>query len=464
MDNQQILPDQNSMVNEGPSQQAVSNNSRLFLVVAISVLLAAVLAGSAVYFWQKSVNKETVNALEQKISSLEEQVSGMKEVKIPTQPTTESAVNLKTYTNEKYGFGIKYSPELELNIKEQQRENSSAIVSLYITNDNNLNLFYDKPENSIKDIYFSLTIEMFKDMDKEKIISEWFDTICNSPWKTDPVSCKQEKINAFKSYNQNDIQGYTADIIPYEQSFTYLIINHDPYILFTVLGGPEGTFPTNNAINLRDQILTTFKFTDTSTVDSNTKLLEPSLVPMTNWRTVSFKQNIIISQGGESRPGHVELKIPSSWTTKTIQVGTGEGIGGAICNDFQIASGDGSTQLVIKPGCGDTNNEYLPISGQVQKVELITNKGNDGHDSYTVRYYDSSTNTYHYGSIGVSPGASIDIQKDQIYPNLVLQYEPDRPEQWLWTSYDLTYRGDAGNQKTALNTVDTIISTLKLTD
>lgn len=198
--------------------------------------------------------------------------------------------------------------------------------------------------------------------------------------------------------------------------------------------------------------------------DSSTKLLEPSLMSMTNWQTVSFPQNIIVSQGGESRSGHVEMKIPSGWTTKTVQTRSGEGIGGGACNDFHIASGVGDTLLVIKPGCGDSNNDYLPISGRVQKVELITNKGNDGHDSYSVRYYDTSTNIYHYGSIGVSPGASIDIQKDQIYPNLVLQYEPDRPEQWLWTSYDLKYQGDASKQQTALNTIDTIISTLKLTD
>jgi len=204
--------------------------------------------------------------------------------------------------------------------------------------------------------------------------------------------------------------------------------------------------------------------TNTPIVDTTTKLLEPNLASTANWRVVTFPQNIIFGQGGENRPGKIEMKIPSNWTTKTVQTRTEEGVGGGACNDFHITSNDGNLLLVIKPQCGFSSNDYLPISGQVQKVELITKKGNDGHDSYTVRYLDSSSKVYHYGSIGVSPGASIDIQKDNIYPFFILQYEPDRYEQWLWTSEDLTYNGTASNQQVALNTVDTIISTLKLTD
>lgn len=200
--------------------------------------------------------------------------------------------------------------------------------------------------------------------------------------------------------------------------------------------------------------------TNPNEIASSTKLLEPELVSTTNWRVVSFPQNVVVSQGGETRPAKVELKIPSNWTAKTVKSGTG----GADCKDFQITSDDGDVLLIIKSGCSDTDNDYIPISGQVQKVELTTNKGNDGHDSYTVRYYDSSKNDYHFGEISVPPGATIDIQKDEIYPNLILQYEPDRAERWLWTSYDLTYKGAVSNQRSALSNVDTIISTLKLTD
>lgn len=221
----------------------------------------------------------------------------------------------------------------------------------------------------------------------------------------------------------------------------------------------NNSYPRQSPSSAAQPSLTNITFVDTST-----KLLEPNLVSTVNWRTVSFPQNIIIAQGGENRPGKIEMKIPSNWTTKTVQSRNGQGIGGAACNDFQIMSNDGNTLLIIKPSCGDSNNDYLLISGQVQKVELITNKGNDSHDSYTVRYFDSIKSIYHYGSIDVSPGASINIQKEKIYPNLVLQYEPDRGEQWLWTSYDLIIKGSTVDQRTTLSMVDTMISTLKLID
>jgi hypothetical protein len=198
--------------------------------------------------------------------------------------------------------------------------------------------------------------------------------------------------------------------------------------------------------------------------DSGTKLLEPSLVSTADWQTMSFPQNVVVSQGGESRQAYIEFKTPSNWSTEAIKAETNEHIGGVICKDIKVTSEDGNLTLLIMPDCGGSSPDSLPIAGSVQKVELTTNKGNDGHDSYSVRYHDSTNNIYHYGSIGVSPGANIDIQGDKIYPHLILQYEPDRHEQWLWTSYDLTYNGAVNNQQTALNTADTIISTMKLTD
>lgn len=202
----------------------------------------------------------------------------------------------------------------------------------------------------------------------------------------------------------------------------------------------------------------------TSDVNTNIQLLESNLISTDDWQIVSFPQNIIVSQGGESKFGKIALKIPPDWTKKTIHTRGGRGIGGGMCDDFELNSRDEETFLVIKPSCDDSDNKYLPISGPVQKVKLSTKVGNDGHDSYTVRYYDSLKNIYHYGSIDISPGTSIDINKDKIYPNLVLHYDPDRLEQWLWISVNLTYTGTSVNQQNAISTADTIISTLKLID
>ena len=95
------------METEIQSQQIDSSNNKLFVIVAASVLLTAIIIGSAAYFWQKSANEKAINSLEQKISSLEEQISVMKNLGIvpkPTSPpvlspspTSDSTANWKTY-------------------------------------------------------------------------------------------------------------------------------------------------------------------------------------------------------------------------------------------------------------------------------------------------------------------------------------------------------------------------------
>jgi len=92
-------------------QQGGSNNSKLLVVVFISVLMTAAATGSVVYFWQKSVNDKVVSSLEEKVSAL----SKTKVISQPTSspelsptPTSEPSANLKTYSNEKYGFSFDY--------------------------------------------------------------------------------------------------------------------------------------------------------------------------------------------------------------------------------------------------------------------------------------------------------------------------------------------------------------------
>ena len=90
-------------------QQANSNNSSLLMTVTISILLTAVITGSIVYFWQKSVNEEIVSSLKQKIVSLENQMTVDTSTDQPIPPI-DPTENWQTYTNTKYGYEIKYPP------------------------------------------------------------------------------------------------------------------------------------------------------------------------------------------------------------------------------------------------------------------------------------------------------------------------------------------------------------------
>lgn len=161
MDTQQIPTDQNPKVNEVPSQQSDSNNSRLFLVVAVSVLFTAVLAGSAVYFWQKAVNEREVSALKQKLASLEEQISAMNKAKVtpqPQLPPSDSTENWKAYQDEDVTF--KYPSQW---IEEpilirgsgftQEFRDPEGKFSLTFLGNGNYNQTTGKPYTSLDELY-----------------------------------------------------------------------------------------------------------------------------------------------------------------------------------------------------------------------------------------------------------------------------------------------------------------------
>jgi hypothetical protein len=109
--------DQSSM-NQSQLQQISANNSKLFNLVIISVLLTAVITGSTVYLWQKSINEKTINILEQKIISLEKQISTIRHNEMMPQPTstptksqvqaTKSIQSMKIYSNDEYRFSFGY--------------------------------------------------------------------------------------------------------------------------------------------------------------------------------------------------------------------------------------------------------------------------------------------------------------------------------------------------------------------
>lgn len=89
METEQSSSSQNIMETETKPQQIGLRNNKLFVIVTASVLLTAIVVGLTVYFWQKSANGKAINDLEQKISSLERQISSMKNADITPQPTPQ---------------------------------------------------------------------------------------------------------------------------------------------------------------------------------------------------------------------------------------------------------------------------------------------------------------------------------------------------------------------------------------
>lgn len=136
METDQSPTNQNPVSAETQLQQANSNNN-LLVPVTLSVLLTAMIVGSAVYFWQKSANKKIINNLEQKISSLEKQVPAIKSDVATPQPISspslspkytspseiDETVDWKTYENKNLGYKFKYPQDWSL----QNKQPDSAI-------------------------------------------------------------------------------------------------------------------------------------------------------------------------------------------------------------------------------------------------------------------------------------------------------------------------------------------------
>lgn len=90
--------------------QQVSQNNKLVPTVLISILLTALIVGTGIYFWQKSVNDTAVKNLEQKVSSLEQQISAMKNEQTAIQPTPKNPqttpTGVKTFSIPEVGIKV----------------------------------------------------------------------------------------------------------------------------------------------------------------------------------------------------------------------------------------------------------------------------------------------------------------------------------------------------------------------
>lgn len=150
MGDTQLLPNQQS-TEPLTQQQANQNNSKLFVVTAISILLTGLISGLIVFFWQKSANEKTVSSLVQRISFLEEQTTETEMTKVEfldDVQKTQITVDMNEYETEedyfKYPADLTIDPNKNLIVMYDPAK-FGATSSVVLTDINDNEIIISKP-------------------------------------------------------------------------------------------------------------------------------------------------------------------------------------------------------------------------------------------------------------------------------------------------------------------------------
>jgi len=157
----------------------------------------------------------------------------------------------KVYKNPYYKFSFKYPSDV--NIIESGIEGEDIIINFQknvpdLMAAANENLSYDE-----KNLFSGLLIMHLN------LNDDYPKNVCGGE---DSV-CYKDYLNSKKEYTNNNIKGFQWILNPYgttENRITFT--NNDKLYSFTISGINEGTFPSQEALDIRDQILATFDFGD----------------------------------------------------------------------------------------------------------------------------------------------------------------------------------------------------------
>jgi len=90
------------------------------------------------------------------------------------------------------------------------------------------------------------------------------------------------------------------------------------------------------------------------------------------------------------------FQLPSDWALKTVAKASNSNNMIKNCADYVLTDSDGKATLTVSPMCAGWAAEYSDWPQDAVTIKEERNVGNDGHTSYTVRYFDSIANQYRY--------------------------------------------------------------------
>lgn len=167
------------------------------------------------------------------------------------------------------------------------------------------------------------------------------------------------------------------------------------------------------------------------------------------WKTESVQiQKETAVSGSENIS--LTFQLPSDWKLKTVAKTPNSNNMIKNCADYVLTNSDGMATLTVSPMCAGWGAEYSDWPQDAVTIKEEQNVGNDGHTSYTVRYFDTAANKYRY--IDGEKGTS-----NKIMDATIVTYNKSTGN-FLPLNVTLTYTGS--DKDSLLAITDKIVSSL----
>ncbi|MFH1611703.1 MAG: hypothetical protein ABH887_00290, partial [bacterium] len=124
---------------EQQNKPVVQGSKNIWTIIAPVVLITAIVVGGGMWYWQKTVFEKEKEVLQEQIDELQNMVSELLTTQeIDVQQENEFA-DWKIYTNEEYGFEVKYPEDWKIREEIPQPANFGNITTFY--NNSNKEVF-----------------------------------------------------------------------------------------------------------------------------------------------------------------------------------------------------------------------------------------------------------------------------------------------------------------------------------
>lgn len=187
---------------------------------------------------------------------------------------------------------------------------------------------------------------------------------------------------------------------------------------------------------------------------------KPITLDSSNWKQI--KSNIEVEGEAIGKAAFiVSFSYPTDWViNQTSATSTDEGYM-KNCKDYSLSNPMSGSILTIKTICDGWQANYLPYPKDPEIVKILKMQGNDGHTSYWIRTFYSSTNSYTYSQVDTDPEQTPGVNT-KIFNELTIG-SPAHDAFFIPMSVKIETAKGNSITRSDLKITDEIVNSLKLT-